>query len=74
MPFYYPGTKKRISVSRGAKAESPLSEPSIQEPGADYMKFRNDLIALCDNALSNNLTGEEREKILWLRSRADIEL
>lgn len=70
--MFIEGTKKRISVSKGGVKEESVS--TLESPGDDYNDFRNSLLGLCQEALTKNLSQDELEKVLWLKSRIDIEL
>lgn len=71
---FYPGTKKRISVSKGGVKEDQLSASVVDQPTKLYSDFRKKIIADCDKILQKEITNEERALVLSLRSKIDITL
>jgi hypothetical protein len=71
--MFYENTKKRISVSHGAEKEPP---PVIDLPEevTDYDSAKDYLVKFCDTLLNVEMTIEQQEKIIWLKTRLIIEL
>jgi len=72
--MFYPNTKKRISISKGGKQEKEQNKTSIQNPSKNYVEFIKNAKSVCDKAITNELTSDEKAKVLWLKSRIDTQL
>ncbi len=70
---FYPNTKKRISVSNGAKKEPvKIKGSSVKKPSADYLAFRLMIITSCDVFLKREISNEERQNIIRLRNNIEL--
>jgi len=73
--MFYPGTKKRISISNGAKKEvSEIKKSNVKNPSKDYLTIRSGLIKTCKEGMKKKITADEKRRIVWLRTRIDLEL
>jgi len=74
--MFYDNTRKRISVSKGATKEK-LEAPVLIDTTTDtsYQDFKDSIVNTCDEIINNpSLTDEQKAKIVWLKSRVEIEM
>lgn len=74
--MFHPNTKKRISVSKGAKFDDKRPELASKLPkkGDAFENFKGGIIRLCDDMMARDISEECRAKVARIRSRAVVEL